>query len=381
TPVVGLAVEGAPSVNLPPAQSRLPFSRARVAGGLVHVAGTLPVTETGALVGNDIGDQTRAVLDRVGTTLAESGSDLRSAVAVTVYLKRASDFAAMNEVYRTYFPDAPPTRTTVGAELVRRDALVEVSVVAAAKGTSRRVIHPSSWMASLNPYSYAIEAGDLVFLSGLVPRSGRDNSNIDGDVDVQTRAILENAREILEEAGLGLDHVVSARVFVSDAAHRDRMNAVYRPFFAHDPPARATVVAGLMHPSFLVEMTFVASRVPKIAIADEAVANPNFSAAIRTGSHVFVSGMIGVAPGSTADARAQTREALQHVSHLLARAGSGWNDVVHTLVYLKDIGDDAAMNEAYLGVLAPPFPARTTVQAPLLIPEGLVEVMVTAVTP
>jgi 2-iminobutanoate/2-iminopropanoate deaminase len=91
--------------------------------------------------------------------------------------------------------------------------------------------------------------------------------------------------------------------------------------------------------------------------------------------------MIGVAPGGTSEARAQAREALQHVGRLLTRAGSGFNEVVDSLVYLKTVDDYAAMNEAYLGALAPPFPARTTVQAPLVAPDGLVEVMVTAVKP
>jgi 2-iminobutanoate/2-iminopropanoate deaminase len=377
--IAGLAAAGVLIVNPSPSESRLPFSRARVAGGLVYVAGTLPSTDGGELAGTDIARQTRAVLDRIRATLVENGSDLASAVAVTVYLKRASDFAAMNDVYRMYFPEAPPSRTTVGAELVRPDALVEISLVAAAQGTSRRAVHPSAWKASLNPYSYTIEAGDLVFLSGLVPRSGKDNTNITGAVGVQMRAVMENAREILDASGLGIRNIVAARVYLANASIREEMNEVYRSYFETGPPARATVVAGLMHPSFLVEMTFVASRAAKQAIVDESVSNPNFSAAIRTGSHVFVSGMIGAAPGASRDARAQARDALQHVGRLLSRAGCGFNDVVDSLVYLKDVGDYAAMNEAYLGAFAPPFPARTTVQAPLLLPEGLVEVMVTGV--
>jgi 2-iminobutanoate/2-iminopropanoate deaminase len=279
--LAGLAAAGVLSVNPPLTEPRLPFSRARAAGGLVYVAGTLPLTESGELAGADIRQQTRAVFDRISATLAENGSGLRNAVAVTVYLKRASDFAAMNEVYRTYFTEAPPSRTTIGAALVRPDALVEISLVAAAKGTPRRVVHPPAWKPSLNPYSYAIEAGDLVFLSGLVPRSGTDNANITGDIGVQTRAVMENAREILAAAGLGFEHVVSARVFLADAALTDQMNAVYRSYFKSDPPARATVVAGLMQPSFLVEVTLVASRTPKQVISDESRSNPNFSPARR----------------------------------------------------------------------------------------------------
>ena len=67
--------------------------------------------------------QTREVLDRLRTRLEAAGSSIGQVVCVTVYLKSASDFAAMNAAYRTYWPKDPPTRTTVIADLVLPDAL------------------------------------------------------------------------------------------------------------------------------------------------------------------------------------------------------------------------------------------------------------------
>src|SRR5262245_31611137 len=94
-----------------------PFSTAVSASGLVFVSGLLGSVEDGKLSGSDIETQTRRVLDRLRGVLAQAGSSLGQVCSVQVYLKRASDFDAMNTVYRTYFADAPPARTTVVTDL------------------------------------------------------------------------------------------------------------------------------------------------------------------------------------------------------------------------------------------------------------------------
>lgn len=361
-----------------PEQPSLPFSPSVTAGGLVYLSGILAADSEGRVTG-DIRQQTRAVLERANGILAAHQRTLHDAVVVTVYLKRAADFAAMNEVYKTFAGEAPATRTTVMANLMLPEALIEVSVVAAAPGTTRRVVHPASWQRSPNPYSYAIDTGDTVFLSGLVARNPVDNSSIGGDMSAQSRAILDNARTLLAAAGLGMEHVVSARVYVTDLSQFDAMNTVYRSYFPKDPPARATVNAPLMNASNLVEMTFVASRTRKDVIPADGAPNPNLSPAIRAGARLYVSGMLGLGAEPRNDAGAQTRETLKRIGSVLTRAGFAWTDVVDALVYLTRTGDFAAMNDAYRSVLQPPYPARATVEAGLVAPEGLVEIMMTAV--
>src|SRR5206468_4634174 len=125
-------------------------------------------------------------LDNINATLQKAGSTLSNAASVIVYLKSQSDFAAMNEVYRTYWPKDPPTRTTLAASLVRPEALIEISMVAIPNGGERVVVHPSDWMQSPNPYSYGIKTGNTLFLSGLVSRNGKDNSVVAGDMPTQT---------------------------------------------------------------------------------------------------------------------------------------------------------------------------------------------------
>lgn len=357
-----------------------PYSPAVSAGGLVHVSGTLARDATGAVVGRgDVAAQTRTVLDRIAAVLAAAGTSLDNVVSVTVYLKSAADFQTMNDVFRTYWQMDPPTRTTVIADFVLADALVEMSAIAVPAGGERTVIHPADWLRSPSPYSYGIKTGDTLFMSGLVSRNGRDNSVVTGDVATQTKAVMENARQILEAAGMGFANVVSARVFIPRAADFQRMNETYRAHFPSAPPARATVVADLAGRDYVVEIAFIAASSPKEAIAGDGPANPNLSAGIRVGRRLYVSGTLGNTPQTQGDATAQTRETLARMGKVLSAAGYSPSDVVDAIVYLPDVSQFTAMNGAYRSFFQRDVPARTTVKTGLVASDALVEIMAVAV--
>ena len=352
-----------------------PFSPAIVAGGLVYVSGMLAQDEKGAFVGGDVPAQTRHILERMRAVLEAAGSSLDQAVAVTVYLKSPSDFQAMNDAYRTFWTKDPPTRTTVITDLLL-GAGVEISMIAARKGAERKVIHPENWAKSPNPYSYAIKTGDTVFLSGLVPRNLRDNSTVTGDIRVQTKAVMDNAGELLKAAGLDFSNVVSARVFLPDASAFQQMNEVYRGYFTTaPPPARATVKADLTGPQYGVEVTFVASSAPRQATAP----GQNLSAAIKSGNRLYLSGVLGNTTENAGDAAAQTREVLSKIRQTLETSGYSPADVVEGLVYLTDLSLFPQMNTEYRGFFGREFPARATVGVGLVAPGAVVEIMMMAV--
>jgi reactive intermediate/imine deaminase len=354
-----------------------PYSPAIKAGGLIYLSGTLAQDDTGALVGDgDAAAQTRRIIERMRALLAAAGSSLEQVVAVTVYLRSAGDFQTMNDTYRTFWPKDPPTRTTVITDLLL-GADVEISMVAVPNGAERVVIHPADWVRSPNPYSYAIRTGDALFLSGLVPRNGRDNSTIGGDITAQTRAVMENASQLLASAGMDFSNVVSARVYLPDTAGFQQMNDVYRSYFKTDRPARATVKAGLAGSQYAVEMTFVASSAPRQTFAPGA----NLSGAIEAGNRLYVSGMLGQTAQNAGDASAQTRETLAKIRKTLDAAGYTPADVVEGLVYLTELTQFPQMNEEYRAFFGKDFPARTTIAAGLVAPGAVVEIMVTAVKP
>ena len=112
--------------------SSLPFSKVVEANGFVFLAGQVgDAPGTHGAVPGGIEPETRAMLDNVGRLLKAAGLDFADVVKCTVYLRDFTDFAAMNAVYREYFPTEPPTRATVGVTALAEDFRVEIEVLAA----------------------------------------------------------------------------------------------------------------------------------------------------------------------------------------------------------------------------------------------------------
>jgi len=108
-----------------------PYSQAIRAGEFLFISGQVPIDPaTGNLVEGDIRDQTRRALQNIGAILSAAGTSFQQVVRTTVYLADLSDFAAMNEVYATFFTSPQPARSTIQAARLPRDARVEIDVIA-----------------------------------------------------------------------------------------------------------------------------------------------------------------------------------------------------------------------------------------------------------
>ena len=110
-------------------KSAIPLSKAIRAGDFVYVSGQLPFGSDGKIVAGGIEEQTRATLENVKSVLAEAGCQMSDVVKSTVFIVNGCDFAGMNKVYAEYFPDAPPTRSTIICGLVI-DAKLEIEAIA-----------------------------------------------------------------------------------------------------------------------------------------------------------------------------------------------------------------------------------------------------------
>ena len=324
--------------------------------------------------GAGLARQTTLALARLDERLRAERSSLADAAVITVYLKNPADFADMNDAYRQAFTTAPPTRTTVVVEPLTPGALIEMSAVGIRAGGDRRVVHPAAWMASPNPYSYAIRAADTLFLSGLIARNGADNSIVTGDVATQTRAVMENARALLEAAGLSFAHVVSARAFLPDLKDFAEFNRIYREYVAADRPARATVGAALTGNAYSVEVTFVASAAPRQAIEIGAQPNPNLSAAVKAGQSLYISGLLAETDAMKSGPASETRDIIRKIDAILSKAGMSKDDLQDLLIYVTD--DEAG--KAALGECRTAFGssvAASVVRVGLAAPGARVEIM------
>lgn len=364
-----------------------PFSAAVRAGGLIYVAGTIGTDASGAVVKGDVKAQTRQTLQNIDGRLKSAGSSLANATATMVYLRNAADAAAMNEVYATFWPKDPPARTTVVvSSFANPDAVVEISLVAVPNGVERVAVHPGDWARPPAPYNYGIKTGNTLFLSGLVSRNGKDNTNVKGDITAQTRLVLDNGAAILKQAGMSFADVVSSRVFITDDTTFQAMNTAYRTYFPSSPPARATVKTALTSPDYLIEITMVAVKdasrttiTTPNADGSAGTPNANLSSAIRVGNRLYLAGLTGNTAANKGDARAQTTEVLARAERTLKAAGFDWSNVVDSMVYLPDMTKYQDMNAAYRAVLMKEFPARATVGTGLMGADAAVEIMLTAV--
>ena len=108
-----------------------PYSPGTKAGNVVYVSGTLALDSNGNLVGKgDVKAQTRHVLETIKAVLEAAGGSMRDVTFNQIFLASMSDYAAMNEVYREYYPDKPPARYCIRADLVRPEFLVEIASIA-----------------------------------------------------------------------------------------------------------------------------------------------------------------------------------------------------------------------------------------------------------
>jgi enamine deaminase RidA (YjgF/YER057c/UK114 family) len=363
-------------ISLPGADGS-PATVAVAAGGLIFVSGQGPIGADGKLVDSDISAQTKAVINRLGQVLEASGSSLAQAVSVNVFLKQASDFDAMNAVYRETFADKPPVRTTVEVSLPGR-ASIMMSAIAVPNGAPRETLHPAGWMKSPRPYSYIVRAAGLVFFSGLVSRRGTDDQVVPGPVSLQTATILDNAGVLLKTAGLSYADVVSARVFLLDDSFFEAMNDEYRRYFTTEPPARATAVTGLMGPEASVEISMIASENGKQVTGPAVAPSLPLSTAVRAGDLLFLSGVLGNTDTNSGDVAGQAGEIFTRIGRTLEGVGLSFSHVVDNLVYLPDVWQLPKFEERARDIFSRELPARTVVGAKLVTRAGLIEMMMTA---
>jgi 2-iminobutanoate/2-iminopropanoate deaminase len=110
------------------------------------------------------------------------------------------------------------------------------------------------------PYSHAVEAGGMLFLSGTVPVDPQSGQPVAGDIRESTARVLENIKLILEAAGSSLEQVVKASVYLTDMADFGAMNEVYKTYFTANEPARTCVAVKELPGKFSVEIEVIALK-------------------------------------------------------------------------------------------------------------------------
>ena len=122
----------------------------------------------------------------------------------------------------------------------------------------REIISTPDAPKAIGPYSQAIRANGLIFVSGQVAIDPATQQVIEGDVAMQTERVMKNLSAILAAAGSRLDHVLRCTVFLKNMNDFAAMNAVYGKYFNASPPARSTVEVSRLPKDVLVEIDVIA---------------------------------------------------------------------------------------------------------------------------
>ena len=123
----------------------------------------------------------------------------------------------------------------------------------------REAISSPDAPAAIGPYSQAVKAGNLLFLSGQIPLDPKTGNLVEGGVEAQTRQVFANIDAILRAAGATFDNVVSVGVFLADMNDFGKVNAIYADYFSSPAPARATVQVARLPKDSLVEIQVTAA--------------------------------------------------------------------------------------------------------------------------
>jgi len=126
------------------------------------------------------------------------------------------------------------------------------------ENSMREVIVTDRGPKAIGPYSQAIRANGLIFLSGQIPLDAATQQLISGDVAVQTERVLLNIGGILTASGSSLTKVVKTTVFLKNISDFAAMNEVYARHFTSEPPARSTVEVARLPKDVLVEIEVIA---------------------------------------------------------------------------------------------------------------------------
>ncbi|MGH9338863.1 MAG: RidA family protein [Acidobacteriota bacterium] len=309
----------------------------------------------------DFESEIRQAMENLGSILRDAGLSYSDVVKSNVYITDGKWFQAMNGVYKSYFPENPPCRTTVFVPSLPHGAQFSVAVIAT-RNQDRQYIYPEGVEPSPEAvFSPGILVGDTLYLSGQGSRHYLTKELPEGGIDAHVKQSLENLEAVLKQAGMDLSSVVKSHVYLTDMGQYDSMNQAYTGFFSSDPPARTTVAVSGLPGDPPIEITLLAvkdSGVERKVVRPEGVeVRPMYSTAVQLGDLLFLSGKGGSGGGS---AEAQTRDVMEFLRNVLETGGLEFSNVIEGKIYLADMSAQDAVAAAYSDYFGAQ-PARTLV--------------------
>jgi enamine deaminase RidA (YjgF/YER057c/UK114 family) len=368
-------------------QNILPAPAYRRAGDFVFVSSLHPVDDSSEVVRtgspspylgeSEMAAQSRRVLEQLRSTLDEAGSSLERTLKVEVQLADAADFPEFKRVWKEFFPDSPPARTTivVGDEHIFPGCRLNLHAVALAQDASveREPIIadgiPNPMDAEHAPH--AVKAAPFLFASAFpatdfetgipVGRNLPHFPNYGSDAEMQAHYILENLSKVCEAAGTNIDQAVKSQFYETSLLNFHDVDGVWAQYMGLAPPRSSMACRAFVVPDalFAPNLTFLVPDADHtkeetqkgIRWHPEAVRNVHFSPGITAGDWLFTAGQVAMPDFGVHESIVRTPEKLPHywsdievqteftmvlLKEQLEGNGLGLADVVDARVYLID---------------------------------------------
>jgi 2-iminobutanoate/2-iminopropanoate deaminase len=123
----------------------------------------------------------------------------------------------------------------------------------------KKIIVSEKAPKAIGPYSVAVQVGQMVYTAGQIGLDPKTGEIVPGGIEAETRQVLTNLKNVLEDSGSSLGDVAKTTVFLKDMADFAKMNAIYGEFFSQNPPARSTIAVAGLPKGCSVEIEAVAS--------------------------------------------------------------------------------------------------------------------------
>jgi reactive intermediate/imine deaminase len=385
-----------------------PYSQTVAFSHYNHLAAQLPIDpRTGQLVAGGVQEQANQCLTNLSAVLESIGQTMDDVIRITIFCRDIADLEAIGAVYRGFFGEYLPTRTAVAVADLPLGALVQIEALAS---------------YGLGTIPGAPQAGDLVKvarntaqapqgplctqtvafshynnLSAQLPIDPKTGRLVEGGAKEQAAQCLANVKAILESIDVPFDDIVKVNVFLTDLADLDCVDEVYSTFFPDSAiartagyvPARTVVAASGLPLGASVQIETVVSHgdgTPPQAVEDRhgLIVEPNNTDAapkdrLSTQTVAFshynnISAQLPIDARTgqvvAGGAKEQAAQCLANLQAIVESIGHSLDDVVKVNLFLADLADSAAVDEAYLAYFPGGVPARRTVGVAAL-PQGV----------
>ncbi|SEL27247.1 reactive intermediate/imine deaminase [Carnobacterium iners] len=403
--VLGRNTEDAPK-NIGPYSQSVAYSHYN------NFSAQLPIDpKTGELVVGGVKEQAEQCFKNIKAVVNSIDHIMNDIVKVTIYVKNIKDVDAIDEVYKTVFTNYLPTRTVVAVAALPMDALVQVdALLSYGEGTIPNAPQSGDLIKLTNNTSNApmsaLSTQAVAFshynnLSTQLPIDPKSGRLVTGGVKEQAAQALKNIKAILESIDVPFDDIVKINIFLKNFSDIDAVNEVYTTFFPDSAiaravayvPARTVIAATALPMDALVQIEAVVSHgdgTPPQLVEDRhgliieanntknAPTSPLSSQTVAFSHYNHLSAQLPIDSKTgemvVGGVKEQVAQCLKNIKEIIESVDHKMADVVKVNVFLKNITDIDAVNEAYTTFFPEGTPARTVIGVSALPGDALVQI-------